>query len=50
MRMEKLWMWIAWHVPRTLARWVFVRVVVAGTPDSQSPTSVLAVDALRRWA
>ncbi len=47
--MEKLMIWLAWKLPRRLAKWAAVRVIVAGTPDDQSPEETLGAEALERW-
>ena len=49
---ERILMWIAWKVPKPLARWVFVRVAIFGTVGKYSSTVLpepTIVDALKRW-
>ena len=33
---EHLWIWIAWHLPRQLAYWVFIRVYAC---DKEPPSN-----------
>ena len=50
--MEKLWLWIAWHLPRPLVYWCTIRVGCNATQDkwaNESPTDLLMMDALKRW-
>ena len=49
---EKLGLWLAWHLPRYLVMWCYVRVVAHATTGSFSSTIVpelSAMDALKRW-
>jgi hypothetical protein len=50
--MDRFWMWLAWKLPRGLAKWAFVRVGVAASTGRHSGVEVPAVkvvDALARW-
>ena len=50
--MEKIVMWVAWHLPRRVALWAAVRVMAhatTGAYGSQVVPDLLAVDALKRW-
>lgn len=44
---EKVVMWIAWHLPRKVAMWAFVRVAVDGWDTH--PDDRKASDALNHW-
>jgi hypothetical protein len=49
---ERLVMWVAWHLPRHLAYWAFVRVAAAATTGEWSgsvPDQVSVMEAMRRW-
>ena len=49
---ERLVMWIAWHVPKWLAYWCFIRVAAHATTGEWSgsvPHNVSIMDALERW-
>lgn len=50
--MERLWMWLAWRLPRGLVKWAAVRLVAHATAGPYSGTVVpelTAMDALKRW-
>lgn len=49
---EKVYMWLAWRIPKTLAYWVFVRVFSNATTGAWSNEEVPGVtceQAMRRW-
>jgi hypothetical protein len=49
---DRLWMWLAWHLPKELAKWAAVRVMANATQGQYGNQLVLelrAMDALRRW-
>ena len=49
---EKIWMWIAWHMPSELVKWAAVRLMAFATQGKYSDTVVpelTAIDALGRW-
>jgi hypothetical protein len=51
-RRERAAMWLAWHLPRWLAAWCFVRVAAHGTTGEWSgtvPAHLDVIEALRRW-
>ena len=51
-RTEDLWMKLAWLLPRRLVYWCAIRVGCEATQDkwsNESPTSLLMMDALKRW-
>lgn len=48
---EKLLIWLAWKMPASLAKWVFVRVATAASielPDREMG-SITCVEALEKW-
>lgn len=45
---EKFWIWLAWKLPRALAKWAFLRVSTNG--EEGNPNDTKAGDALRRWS
>ena len=48
---ENLWIWIAWKMPKPLAKWVFVRVATSASvelPDKEMG-SITCVEALNIW-
>lgn len=49
---EKILIWLAWHMPRSLAKWAFVRVATAATVGEYSEQvlpELLVTTALQRW-
>ncbi len=49
---EKLLMWIAWHLPRDLVMWCYVRVgahATTGKFGGEIVPEVRMMDALQRW-
>ena len=49
---EKLWIWLAWHLPKTLVKWTSIRLMAHATTGeygSQETPSVTCVEALQRW-
>jgi hypothetical protein len=49
---EKTLRWIAWHLPRNLVKWCYVRVGAHATSGQYGDTVVpelRMMDALRRW-
>ncbi len=49
---EKVWIAIAWRLPRKLAYWAAVRVMVHATQgpySNQVVPDLYAMDALKRW-
>lgn len=49
---EKILMWIAWHMPRSVAYWCAVRVnanATTGKYETQVVPELTAMDALKRW-
>ena len=52
MKIEKIWMWLAWHTPRELVKWCAVRLMANATQNEHSGQVVpelTAMDALKRW-
>lgn len=50
--LDKLWMWIAFHLPHRVVYWAHVRVVAKATTGEYSTQIVpelMAVDAMKRW-
>jgi len=51
-RLDRLWMWAAWRLPRRLTMWCAVRVIAHATTGQYGTTIVpelSAMDALKRW-
>ena len=49
---ERTVMWLAWHLPRWLVTWAYVRVVANGTTgeyDGTVPYHLDVMECLRRW-
>jgi hypothetical protein len=49
---ERFLTWIAWHLPRELVMWCFVRVAshaTMGEYGGDCPDKVSIMDALERW-
>lgn len=49
---EKVWMWLAWHLPRTLVYWCAVRLMAHATTGKYGETIVpdlTCLQALNRW-
>ena len=52
MTIERIWIFIAWHLPKPLVKWCFVRLSVAsgqGYYSNQSVPDLTCIDALKRW-
>jgi hypothetical protein len=50
--MEKIYIWVAWHLPRTLVKWCAVRVgahATVGRYSGQVVPDLKFMDALERW-
>ena len=50
--LDKLWMWIAWKLPRQLVMWCAVRLIAQATTGRYGHLLVpdlTALDALKRW-
>ena len=51
-RLENMTMWVAWHLPKKLVYWCAMRVfsyATCGQYGHESPTDLLAMDAVKRW-
>lgn len=46
-RIEKMAAWIAWHLPRRVVMWCYVRVAVAGFDGN--PATQTVDEPLKRW-
>jgi hypothetical protein len=49
---QKIWMKLAWKMPRKLAYWASIRVIsnaTVGTYSDQIVPDLKALDALQRW-
>jgi hypothetical protein len=49
---EKIWIWLAWHLPRPLVYWAAIRMGAHATQDpysDQIAPDLLFIDALKRW-
>jgi hypothetical protein len=49
---EDFWLKLAWWLPRRLVYWCAIRLgchATQGQWDTESPTTLLMVDALNRW-
>ena len=49
---EKLWIFIAWHLPKALIKWSAIRLIANATQGKYSDavvTDLTAMDALKRW-
>lgn len=48
---EKLLIWLAWHTPARLAKWIFVRVATAASVQlsDREMGSITCVEALEKW-
>lgn len=52
MMAEKIWMWIAWHLPRKLVLWCAMRVgahATTGRYSDQIVPELKFMDAMQRW-
>lgn len=50
--MERVWIWIAWRLPRSLVKWCAVRLgahATQGRYSDQIVPDLTFVDALKRW-
>lgn len=51
-RFQRLVMWVAWHLPRYLVMWCYIRVAAHATMGKYGNTVVTELtmmDALKRW-
>ena len=51
-RLEKMLIWLVWKLPRAVAYWAAIRVMVNATQgehQNQVVPELLAMDALKRW-
>lgn len=49
---ERIMMWIAWHLPKTLVYWCSIRMIAYATQgeySNQEVPALGAMDALHRW-
>ena len=49
---EKVYLWIAWHMPRELVKWAFVRVFAVVSTEELSKREVATItcqEALGLW-
>jgi hypothetical protein len=48
---EKMFMWIAWHLPKELVKWASVRLMANATfvHSQKTPTKINILDALKAW-
>ena len=49
---EKIWIWLAWKLPRSLVYWAAIRLGAHATQnqwENESPPDLLMMDALKRW-
>jgi len=49
---ERVWMWIAWKLPRKLVMWTTIRLIAYATSGEFGNTIVpelSAMDAVKRW-
>lgn len=49
---EKLWIWIAWRLPRSLVKWCAFRVgahATQGQYETQIVPELSFMDAMQRW-
>ena len=52
MKTEKIWVWLAWKMPRKLTYWCAIRVAAHATQgqwSSQIVPDLTALEALKRW-
>lgn len=49
---EKIWMFVAWKLPKTLVMWATIRLIAYATQGKYGKTIVpelSAMDAVKRW-
>jgi len=49
---DKISMWVAWHLPKSIVKWCAVRLLVNGTQgkySSQVVPELTGIQALQRW-
>lgn len=49
---EKIWIWIAWRLPKTLAMWCAYRLAAhasQGEYGHEAPDDISMMDMLKRW-
>jgi len=50
--MEKIWIWLAWRLPKRLVYWASVRLMVSasvGTHSGEPVPDMTITDVLSRW-
>lgn len=50
--MERVWIFLAWHLPRQLVKWAAVRLgahATIGKYENQVVPDLRFIDALQRW-
>ena len=50
--MDKLWLWIAYRLPKSVVYWATIRLMTnatVGKYSNQIVPDLTAIDALRRW-
>ena len=49
---ERIWIWIAWHLPKELVKWCAVRLMAHATTGQygyvNTPATTI-IEALQRW-
>jgi hypothetical protein len=47
---EKVWLWVAWHLPRELIKWAFIRTFAEATTGTYALVEAGAVTAMQVYA
>lgn len=48
---ENFWIWLAWKLPKPLAKWAYIRVTTAASVElgDREMGSLTCVEALKEW-
>ena len=49
---DKVWMWIAWHLPKELVKWCAIRLMAHATTGQYgqvNTTKTTIIESLQRW-
>lgn len=48
---EKFWIWLAWKLPRPLAKWAYIRVATAASVEmsDREMGAIKCIEALEAW-